>query len=164
MTKKLPDNIKRVHDAWGKGCRKIDPNLGPLEREITVYAESAVHEFCHAALYGLRVEFGKAKGLVGSVNTCARFQKPWVADLSEVRTLAAESLVLQELQIHVPFLVLLDLGIRNTQIIHSKTRLSRYIRRARRTPKVQRAAKAVVKFIQEGTVLHEQRYDQRSAR
>jgi hypothetical protein len=163
VTRRLPENIKRVHKAWGRGVRKIDPTLGPLESEVTVYAESAIHEFCHAALYGIRLQFGKASGLIARVSSYSASQRPIAADLNEVRTLAAEWLVLQELQIDVPFNALISLGLRNTQLIHTNWRLVRLIRKARRTPKVKNAAKAVVRFIQEGTPLHEQRDDTRSA-
>lgn len=60
MTKRLPEPVKAVHKAWGPLVHNLRVPLSPLEGHVEECAEFAVHEFCHAALLGLPLGYGKA--------------------------------------------------------------------------------------------------------
>lgn len=155
MSRRLPEPIKAVHRAWGPRVRSLYLLGGALEGEVSEHAEYAVHEFCHATLLGVFVPYGRCRkhDVSAYVETGCELKDPWLADRNEVRTLAAEYLVLRELGIPTSFATILDLGRKNVQLFHpseQRHRLSRCIRRALNTPRVRRAAAAVVEFIRNG--------------
>lgn len=155
MSRRLPEPIKAVHKAWGPRVRSLRLHGGPLEGEISEHAEYAVHELCHATLLGVFVPYGRCRkhDVSAYIETDCYVKYPWLADMNEIRTLAAEFLVLRELGIPTPFATILDLGSRNVQLFHPREqrhRLSRCIRRALNTPRVRQAVAAVVEFIRNG--------------
>ena len=156
QSRRLPEPIKAVHKAWGPHVKKLVPPFGFLEGHQVEAAECAVHELCHAALLGVFVPYGRCHSCnVSDYVEAACNLDPWLSDKNEVQTLAAESLVLRELGLFqdVGMSTLLDLGLKNLQLFnphHQRNRLHRCIRRARNTPKVRRAAAAVVEFIRNG--------------
>lgn len=150
----LPAPIKAVHKAWGPRVRSMRLHGGALEGQVSECAEYAVHELCHAALLGVFVPYGRCHkhDVSHYVEASCGVKDEWLADRNEIQTLAAENIVMRELGIDVSFSTLLSLGMRNVQLFNmdQKYRLSRCIRRARRTPRVRRAAAAVVEFIRNG--------------
>jgi len=155
MTKRLPEPVKAVHKAWGPRVHSLRIPLSPLEGHVEECAEFAVHEFCHAALLGLPLGYGKAHAshLRETIEAKCNGKFGWHGDRHELHTLAAESLVLRELDVRVAFYDLITLGLKNTKLFdpyHQRRRLSRCIRRARQVPSVKRAAAAVVAFIRNG--------------
>lgn len=157
MSRRLPEPIKAVHKAWGPHVKQLVPPFGFLEGHQVEAAECAVHELCHATLLGVFVPYGRChqNKVFDYVEVACNLKDPWLSDRNEVQTLAAEQLVLKELGLFqdVGMATLLDLGLKNLKLFnphYQRNRLSRCIRRAQSTPRVRRAAVAVVEFICNG--------------
>lgn len=148
MTKRLPPLVVRVRRAWGPGAASMDTGHGPFYDPVVSGFEQIIHELCHATFLGVPVKYYSAqRGRVSEcISSSLSTRRRYRQELHEVRTLAAELLVLKVLRAELSIFGIFRLGSEAVRLLPPK-RLVRCLRRALKTQQVRDAAAAVVAFI-----------------
>lgn len=143
--------LKIIYKAWGDGYDKLSPPLSALEGAKEEYAETVIHELCHAMLLGLTPAYGNCNETIlpEISKRLGEDGLPLILrELHEVHALGAEYIVLKELKVRVSLSTLAYFGYRNLEAKDADDcNVKRLILKAAKTRASQQAAAGVVRFL-----------------
>lgn len=152
--------IQAVEKAWGPGIQDMAPTLGFFEGNPAEAAESVLHELCHAFSLDLQPMYSDCVGLNKHLGALLRALHPVIGDVNEIRTIAAELLVIEALGLRLSRYALLRAGYVNLRAIGYRNlagttgavsathaQFAHLVATAERSKKAKRIAAQVLRFI-----------------